>query len=96
MRFEAVAGLLEKGVNQGVFPGAVVLAARFDQVLFHCPVGRTEAGGKPVARDTIYDLASLTKPLATTPAVMSLVQSGKMSVNDRLSDIIPACRDTNK
>jgi CubicO group peptidase (beta-lactamase class C family) len=82
--------LLETGVAQGVYPGAVLLAARAGRVLFHGAVGdrclRPER--LPVERETIFDLASLTKPLATTLAVMRLCDQGVIHLDEPASEII--------
>jgi serine-type D-Ala-D-Ala carboxypeptidase len=82
--------LLEKGVGDGVYPGAVLLVAKHGQIIFF-----REAGNRsiipsvlPMKKDTIFDLASLTKPLATTMAVMRLVNDGMIGIDDSLSDVI--------
>ena len=83
--------LLEKGVNDGVFPGAVLLVARAGEIVFFRAFGHrslTPAGG-PMGKDTIFDLASLTKPLATTIAMMKLVDAGEISLDEPLSRLLP-------
>jgi len=66
---------MDQAVSDGVFPGGVLLAARGDTVLVSCAAGRTSLfpEGKAVTADTVFDLASLTKPLATALALMVLV-----------------------
>ena len=63
-----------KGVTDAVFPSAVLLVARQDTILFHKGYGG--AGFRPAM---IFDLASLTKPLVTSLAVMQLCRSGHLS-----------------
>ena len=46
-----------------------------------------------MTKDTIFDLASLTKPLATTLAVMKLVQEGKLETDSSLGSILPAMQE---
>lgn len=71
---------MDQAVSDGVFPGGVLLAARGDTVLVSCVAGRTSLfqGGKAVTADTVFDLASLTKPLATALALMVLVSEKKI------------------
>src|SRR6185503_7248709 len=59
--------VLERGVEKGAFPGAVVLVSRGGEVLLHEAVGfrSLEPQRSPMRPDTVFDLASLTKPLAT-------------------------------
>lgn len=82
---------LEAGVGEGVFPGAVLLVARKGQVLFIEKAGYLSLIPDQIAikRDTIFDLASLTKPLATTLALMKLVGEGKVELDQPLSRLLP-------
>jgi CubicO group peptidase (beta-lactamase class C family) len=86
-----VTAVLEGGVASGAFPGAVVLVARGGEVLMHEAVGRRslEPAPSPMHADTVFDLSSLTKPLATTLAVMLLVDERKLRLDDRVSRLIP-------
>ncbi|MFW6081516.1 MAG: serine hydrolase domain-containing protein, partial [Desulfosalsimonas sp.] len=82
--------IMRRGLDEGVFPGAVLLAARYEQIFIHRAYGVIDPFScKEVQCDTIYDLASLTKPLATAVCLMDLEASGLLSSEDRLSDIIP-------
>jgi CubicO group peptidase (beta-lactamase class C family) len=85
--------LLEKGVMEGVYPGAVLLVAQNGQISFLKEVGNLSIIPLilPMKRNTIFDLASLTKPLATTVAVMRLVNDNRINLDQPLSDLI----DTN-
>lgn len=71
---------MEKAVWDGVFPGGVLLAVSGGVEVFCAAAGKT--GSSPedhaVMPDTVYDLASLTKPLATVPAVMYLVAKARI------------------
>lgn len=88
-----VADLMQSGVDGGVFPGGVLLVAREAQVLFHAAYGVTNRfAPRPVARGTYFDLASLTKPLATTLAVLKLVQEGRLSLETSLADVLAPFR----
>ncbi|MGZ8379943.1 MAG: serine hydrolase domain-containing protein, partial [Nitrospira sp.] len=87
---------LDRAVTDGVFPGAV-LAVRCG----NRPVSRIYAGhlstvppGSPVSPSTIYDLASLTKPLATVTALVLLMQKGLCQLDDYVADHLSECADT--
>ncbi|MDB9823446.1 serine hydrolase [Deltaproteobacteria bacterium] len=81
---------LKKGVAEGVYPGAVLLIARGDEIIFLRESGHLSliAEQTPMRKNTIFDLASLTKPLATTLAIMKLVDQGKFGLDQPLSDMI--------
>jgi CubicO group peptidase (beta-lactamase class C family) len=85
--FRGVARELEVGVRAGAFPGAVLLVARGADVLYHAAVGSrsVEPETTPMRPDTIFDLSSLTKPLATALAFMVLMREGKVRLDDRVS-----------
>jgi len=82
--------LLERAVADGAFPGGV-LAVGLDNKLVVHPFGRfrRDAKAAPVGTDTIYDLASLTKPIVTTTCVMILVQQKRLDLDAPLSRLLP-------
>lgn len=88
---DRIKGLLETGVQEGVFPGAVLLAAKGGEVRVRHEVGHRvlKPEPAPMERETIFDLASLTKPLATTLAMMKLVDACKIGLDQTLGEIIP-------
>jgi CubicO group peptidase (beta-lactamase class C family) len=87
--FPKIGQLMESGVQEGVFPGAVLLAARGDEILFHQAFGHSSIFPEKqiLQKDTIFDLASLTKPLATTLGIMILVQRGLLSLDQSLESL---------
>ena len=88
---------MQQALEEGVFPGAVLLAARDQKVLLHAAWGVTDlASGQPVTVDTVFDLASLTKPLATVMAVMCLVQEGRLSLDAPMDTLLPIMANTDK
>jgi CubicO group peptidase (beta-lactamase class C family) len=89
--FRAVEDAFEDAVAQGVFPGAVVLAGREDEIVYEQAFGsRSLIPTKcPMHASTIFDLASLTKPLATTVAMMLLVSEQKVGLDDRVTRFFP-------
>jgi CubicO group peptidase (beta-lactamase class C family) len=83
-----VAGLLEDAVRAGIAPGFVALAVRADGGGVSWFVGRRALGDGSVDADTVFDLASLTKPLATTTLVLLARRDG-VGLGTRLGDLLP-------
>ncbi len=80
------------GVRQGVFSGGVLWVSRKHRTVFHRAYGRLSLfSSETVTQDTCFDLASLTKPLATALAVAKLVQSGEIFPAQTLGDLVD-CR----
>ena len=89
-RLELIGPLVEEAIRDGKLPGAVVVAGRGDKVLYRRAFGQRAVtpSPEPMTLDTIFDVASLTKVVATTTAVMALVEDGKIRLNDRVSAYI--------
>ena len=85
-----ITDLLFEGVKNKVFPGAVVLIAVQGKIIFFKAAGvlSIDPPQKDTKKDSIFDLASLTKPLATTIAIMGLVDRGVICLDDQLNKII--------
>lgn len=95
--FTAVHTLMQKAVSSGVFPGAVLLVATDGEVCFERAYGYADSlTRRPMHKETIFDLASLTKPLATTLAVMVLFQQKRLFPDQTVADILPVFKDTSK
>lgn len=89
--------LAEWSVNQEVAPGMQVLVARRGKVVYSKNFGyQTYEKQIPVTDTTLYDLASLTKILATLPMIMKVYQEGKISMNTRLGSLLPELKNSNK
>ncbi|MEM1214297.1 MAG: glycoside hydrolase family 3 N-terminal domain-containing protein [Bacteroidota bacterium] len=89
--------LAKAAIDAGATPGCVVLVARYGKVVFHEAYGHhTYSRRQPVRENDIYDLASITKIMATTLAIMDLVQEGRLSLDAHLGDYLPELRGTNK
>jgi len=88
--FAKIKKCLEKGLAQKIYPGAVLLAAQRGEIVFFHNVGNRALIPKllPMEKDTIFDLASLTKPLATTAAVMKLVDGRLLDIDAPISSLI--------
>ncbi len=91
-RFATVGTLVERGIRQGVYPGAVVVIGRRDTVLYARGFGHlswVRGAPRPSAHETRWDLASLTKVLATTSAIMVLVDQGRLSLDMPVARYLP-------
>ena len=97
-KFDNIASVLEAGVGEGVFPGAVLMFAKEGQILFHECCGHLSLIPRRIRmkRNTIFDLASLTKPLCTTLAIMKLVDEGKIHLDHSLLHLIPTSLTAEK
>jgi CubicO group peptidase (beta-lactamase class C family) len=78
-------------IQQKYFPGAVVIVGRHDRIVFRQAYGHAQwiPEPKPMKIDMLFDLASLTKPVATATSIMILVERGKLSLHDRVRDYVP-------
>jgi CubicO group peptidase (beta-lactamase class C family) len=85
---------LEECVARNAFPGAVVAVGRHDTVLFLHAFGRLDYEHRwPVTTRTVYDLASLTKVVGLTTAMMQLVEEGKVGLDTPAQRYVPAFHD---
>ena len=100
-KLQKVEKALDKAIEKQEIPGAVVLARmpREGEILDYAWV-RGLAVVRPerlaMRRDTIFDLASLTKPMATTTAIMLLVEEGSIGLDDPVAKTLPAFADRGK
>jgi len=86
-------GLLDSAIADSAWPGDVLMAIHDDQVLIRAARGHhTYQNLKPTQIDDIFDLASITKVIATTSAVMRLYEDGRLSLDDNIIKYIPKFR----
>ena len=84
--------LMFEALAAQVFPGAVLLFSREGVILHHGAYGVGNLfTDRPMTLETVFDLASLTKPLATALAVMILQQQGRLGLEQNLGELLPAC-----
>ncbi len=85
-------GVVRQEVQAGHFPGAVVLVGTSDRILYHKAFGRAvaEPFAAPMQEDTVFDMASLTKPLATAASIMVLIDRRQLDPNDYVRRYLPA------
>ena len=94
---DRVQKVMQAGVDQGVFPGGVAQVVVDGRTVFGQAYGWADLfSRRPMRLETFFDLASLTKPLATVPAVIILVQQGKLSPDRSCGDILPDLSGSDK
>lgn len=93
---DPIQSALQAAVDDGTFPGAVLAVRLRGEIVFESAVGRLSRQGpeEAVTVHTWYDLASLTKVLATTTALALLMQRGLVKVDGRIDDILHELRDS--
>jgi CubicO group peptidase (beta-lactamase class C family) len=91
MTFRPVHDSFQEALAKGVFPGAVLLVGKGEEVILEHAFGfRSVVPEKSLMQvGTIFDLASLTKPLATASAIMLLVRERKIRLDDRVTRFFP-------
>jgi beta-N-acetylhexosaminidase len=82
--------LLDRATTDGAFPGGVLAVGWNGQLAMH-PFGELDPGGEryEVDEDSMYDVASLTKPIVTTSAAMLLAQQGKLDLDRPIENYLP-------
>ncbi|HEV7676583.1 MAG TPA: serine hydrolase domain-containing protein, partial [Candidatus Angelobacter sp.] len=90
-QFQHAFDILRSGIDQRAFPGAAVAIAHQGKLIAHKGLGHfTYDEASPlVAADTIYDLASITKVVATTTACMILYDRGLLNLDQPLVELLP-------
>jgi CubicO group peptidase (beta-lactamase class C family) len=98
--FATVSTLINDAIAARRLPGAVVVIGHDGKVVFHQAYGLRKLAGEPgldgspapaepMTEDTIFDMASLTKPLATATALMQLYEQGKVRFDDPVQQYLP-------
>ncbi len=90
-RLNRVHAIINEAIGRKEFPGAVLLVARKGKVVVRKAYGESQwvPEHKPLTADMIFDLASLTKPIATATSIMILAERGKISLSDRVKMYVP-------
>lgn len=83
--------IIEEAIQADQIPGAVLWVGQPGRILHRKAYGwrALEPAREPMSLDTIFDAASLTKVVATTPAIMKLFEWGKLRLNDRVTQYLP-------
>jgi uncharacterized protein YbbC (DUF1343 family)/CubicO group peptidase (beta-lactamase class C family) len=90
-RFDALDLVMREAITNGNMPGGVLLVGHNGRIVYRKAFGlrSEEPTREPMTADTIFDLASLTKCIATTTAVMQLFDQGRVRLNDPVSTYLP-------
>ncbi|HUA16884.1 MAG TPA: serine hydrolase [Verrucomicrobiae bacterium] len=98
VRLGAVDSIVQQAIADGNIPGAVLVVGHDGKVIYRKAYGERalEPRREAMTVDTIFDLASLTKVIATTTAVMQLVEQGKIRLNDPVAKYLPEFAQNGK
>jgi uncharacterized protein YbbC (DUF1343 family)/CubicO group peptidase (beta-lactamase class C family) len=90
-RLAVIDQLVDDGLQSGEMAGAVVLIARQGRTVYLRAFGQRQSQPDevPMTTDTVFDLASLTKPIATATSVMKLVADGRIELDDPVAKHLP-------
>jgi len=81
--------VFQRAIQQGTVPGVVAIVASKNQILYHSAFGLQDvANKKPMQKESIFRIASMTKPL-TSAAIMLLIEQGKLKLDDPVSKYLP-------
>ncbi len=97
-RLAPIDAIVEQAINNGKTPGAVVLIGNNGKIVYRRAFGNRSLDPRPVPMkaDTLFDLASLTKAVATSTAIMRLVDEKKLSLNDPVVKYWPSFKKNGK
>jgi len=95
---DSVRAIMEKALRDSVFPGGIAVIGTRTGVVSQIAVGRVDrdSSSLPVDANTIYDIASLTKVVGMTTAMMQLVERGQIDLNAPVQRYLPEWTGTNK
>src|SRR4026208_2129332 len=98
IRNEQLSALLQQHIEAGEFPSAVYLVGERDQIVFADALGHSVVQPYRIANklDTIYDLASLTKPLVTGLLCARRIELGELTLDSSVSHHLPEFERTDK
>jgi uncharacterized protein YbbC (DUF1343 family)/CubicO group peptidase (beta-lactamase class C family) len=91
LRLGRIDAAVEAALKRGDCPGAVVLVVHRDEVVFRKAYGfaSLEPDKKPLSADALFDLASITKPVATASSILLLIEQGKLRLSDKVTKYWP-------
>jgi beta-N-acetylhexosaminidase len=96
-KLKQIDAIAQRAINEKMTPGLQVLVARKGKVIYQKSYGyHTYDNDMKVKDSDIYDVASLTKILATLPTLMQLYDKGQLKLDDKLGDLIPEFAHTDK
>ena len=96
-KLKKIDSLARVGLWGGMMPGAQIIVARKGKVIYNKNFGyHTQSRKNLVKSNDIYDVASLTKILATLPLIMELMDRGVITMDTKLSEMLPEYKNSNK
>lgn len=96
-KLSQIDSLALEGIRKKAYPGCQVIAAKDGRIFYMKSYGsHTYDGKRKVKNSDIYDLASVTKIMASAPAIMKMVDEKKISLDGKLADYLPMTVGTNK
>jgi uncharacterized protein YbbC (DUF1343 family)/CubicO group peptidase (beta-lactamase class C family) len=98
VRLQGVDAVIDHAIQEGNIPGAVLIVGHDGHVIYRKAYGSRalEPRREPMTLNTIFDVASLTKVIVTTTAVMQLVEEGKVRLNDPVAKYLPEFAQNGK
>ena len=90
-RLDRIDRIVEEGIRRKRMPGCVVLVGLRDQIIFERAYGNRQLvpNKRPMTVDTVFDLASLTKPIATATSILKLAETGEIDLEAPASKYLP-------
>jgi uncharacterized protein YbbC (DUF1343 family)/CubicO group peptidase (beta-lactamase class C family) len=98
VKFDQIDAVVQESIDKGQLPGAVVLVIHRGKIAFRKAYGLRSKQPDEVrmTTDTVFDLASLTKPIATAISAMILIEQGKLKLEDLVSHHLPTFAQNGK
>ena len=89
--FADIDAIINDAVRTGLIPGALVVVGHNNQIVYHRAYGERSLvpTREPMTLDTIFDAASLTKVIATTPSIMKLFERGRLRLDEPVTTYLP-------
>ncbi len=90
-RLATIQSLAEEGIRDGKMPGCVICVGRHGKIAYLEAYGnkQVEPELRPMTVDTVFDMASITKPVATATSIMKLVEDGQLRLGAKVVDFFP-------
>lgn len=95
---DSIDSVVETAIRDGQFPGCVICYGRQSGITYLKAFGDRQVlpAKEAMTVETVFDMASITKPVATATSVMLLVDRGKLKLSDRVADYFPAFANHGK
>ncbi|TXT25716.1 MAG: hypothetical protein FD138_2923, partial [Planctomycetota bacterium] len=90
-RLQRIDEIVAEGLAQKKMPGCVVCVGRQGKIAFLKAYGQKQLQPNelPMTTDTVFDMASITKPMATATSIMLLIERGQLRLSDKIATLIP-------